>query len=255
MRVIGYIRVSSKNRADQAESGPAQEAAIRHWCKANGHQLVAVCTDDGVSGTNGLDTREALPEALNRLKAGEADGLVVRELDRLSRDLMVQETVFADLWAIRSTTEMLSTRPDELANCSRTDDPDEYQRKFIRRQLGLVAELVRDLTVARLRAGKRRKAAEGGFVGGPAPFGLASINRELAIVEPEVNLIHRMHAMHDQGLSLRVIADTLNAEGIPTKRGGSSLWHPQTVSRVLSRPIPKPKPRAKRAKPGSKRAG
>jgi DNA invertase Pin-like site-specific DNA recombinase len=233
VRVIGYVRVSSKNQADQAESGHAQADALRAWCADRGHALVDICTDDGVSGTNGLEDRVGLPEALNRIKAGEAEALLVRELDRLSRDLMVQETVFADLWAIRPDTEMLSTKPDELANCSRTDDPDEYQRKFIRRQLGLVAELVRDLTVARLRAGKRRKAAAGGFIGGQVPFGYRAEDHNLTPDAAEQATLERVRQLRAEGASLAGIARQLTTEGYPAKRGGR--WYPQTVSRVIDR--------------------
>ncbi len=40
-----------------------------------------------------------------------------------------------------------------------------------------------------------------------------------------------MRSMRKDGLSLRAIAETLNAEGIPTKRGGR--WSPSTISRIL----------------------
>jgi hypothetical protein len=45
------------------------------------HQLVAVLRDEGVGGSNGIETREALPEALALLKDGQAKGLVVYRLD------------------------------------------------------------------------------------------------------------------------------------------------------------------------------
>jgi len=40
-----------------------QEDDVRRWAKDHGHKLVAILPDEGVSGSNGLDTREALPEA------------------------------------------------------------------------------------------------------------------------------------------------------------------------------------------------
>ena len=36
-----------------------------------------------------------------------------------------------------------------------------------------------------------------------------------------------------QGMGYKAIADTLNTEGLKSKRGGT--WHPQTVARVLER--------------------
>jgi DNA invertase Pin-like site-specific DNA recombinase len=236
--VIGYGRTSSKNTKDQEESRPAQEKAIRAWAKAHGHKLIRTEWDEGVSGRNGLKEREGLPDALNAIRAGEADGLVVRELDRLSRDLIVQETVLADLWAIRPEVEVYSTRAEEQRNCSRTDDPEEWERKYMRRQLGLVAELVRDLTVARLRRGKRAKAARGGFVGGRPPFGWKAQDKELVEDPEEQVTLARIRELHSEGRSLRTIAFTLDAEGHkprPGKRRKTETWHPTTLARIVAR--------------------
>jgi hypothetical protein len=38
--------------------------------------------------------------------------------------------------------------------------------------------------------------------------------------------------MREQGLSLHAIADTLNAEGVPTLRGGS-YWRPSSVQAAV----------------------
>src|SRR5215217_9292568 len=109
MRVIGYTRISSRNREEWQPSRSDQEQRIRGWCKANGHKLVRVEQDEAVSGTNGLKQRDGLQDALAAVRSGEADGLVVRDLERLSRDLMVQEAILAELWSIRPEVEMLST--------------------------------------------------------------------------------------------------------------------------------------------------
>jgi hypothetical protein len=45
--------------------------------------------------------------------------------------------------------------------------------------------------------------------------------------------VRRIRRMHVDGLSIRQIAETLNAVGVPAKRGGR--WHPTTVARVLGR--------------------
>jgi Recombinase len=48
----------------------------------------------------------------------------------------------------------------------------------------------------------------------------------------ESAVLARMRQWAGDGLSRRAITARLNAEGVPTKRGGR--WHPTTVSRVLS---------------------
>jgi DNA invertase Pin-like site-specific DNA recombinase len=232
VRVVGYIRVSSRNVEHQRDSAAEQERVIRAWCKAEGHKLVRLYRDVGVSGTNGLADRVGLPDAEAAIQAGEADGLVVRELDRLHRDMMIQEQVFADLWRIRPEIEIFSTKGGEQQNCRR-DDPDDPSRLLIRRVLGAVAQYVRDQTVARLRAGKRRKAEAGGFVGGQPAFGQRAENKALTVDEAEAATVARIRALRASGASLRAIAATLQAEGRPPKRG--DRWHPTTVGRVLAR--------------------
>src|SRR5262245_59045874 len=54
--------------------------------------------EDATSGTNDLADRAALADALDALQAHEAHGLVVARLDRLARDLMVQEALLRDVW-------------------------------------------------------------------------------------------------------------------------------------------------------------
>ena len=74
MKLIAYLRVSTDKQADEGYGLDVQEADVRAWAKVNGHKLVAVLADEGVSGSNGLDTREALPEALMALYAGTRTG-------------------------------------------------------------------------------------------------------------------------------------------------------------------------------------
>jgi DNA-binding transcriptional MerR regulator len=42
------------------------------------------------------------------------------------------------------------------------------------------------------------------------------------------DLQQRILALREQGLSLQAIADRLNAEGVPTVRGGT-MWRPSSV--------------------------
>jgi DNA invertase Pin-like site-specific DNA recombinase len=220
MRVVGYIRVSSKNKRHQEESAPAQEQTIRAWCKTEGHRLVELDRDVGVSGADDLADRRELPEAVKAISAGHADGLAVRELDQLHRNVMVQENIFADLWAIRPTVEVLSTKPAEGQNCRR-NDPDDPTREMIRVILGAVAAYVRGQTVARMAAGKRRKRTAGGYIGGPPQYGQqgadvgtgAHKERVLVADDAEQATIRRIKELRDTGASLRSIAATLDAEG------------------------------------------
>lgn len=60
----------------------------------------------------------------------------------------------------------------------------------------------------------------------------------LAALTPELG--ERIEGLrHEQGLSLQAIADLLNAEGMPTPRGGSR-WRPSSVQSALGYRRPRP---------------
>jgi DNA invertase Pin-like site-specific DNA recombinase len=92
VKVVAYLRVSTDHQAERGLGLQVQEQAIRKWARAGGHKVVLWTRDEGVSGSNGLDTRVGLLDALGGLKARGTEGLVVYRLDRLARDLIVQET-------------------------------------------------------------------------------------------------------------------------------------------------------------------
>jgi site-specific DNA recombinase len=85
------------------------------------------------------------------------------------------------------------------------------------------------------RRGKREKADQGALASGAVPFGYRlDDSGEMVVDPPAAAVIRRIYALRDQGCSLRSIADTLNAEGLATRRGGK--WHAGTVRYALENP-------------------
>jgi DNA invertase Pin-like site-specific DNA recombinase len=138
--------------------------------------LVLWARDEGVSGSNGLDTRDGLADALEALKSRQAGGLIVYRLDRLARDLVLQEQLLADIR--RMGAEVFSTSSAEASYL--TDDPDDPSRKLIRQVLGAVNEYERAMIALRLRSGRRKKHDNGGYAYGSPPYGWRAVGRELA---------------------------------------------------------------------------
>jgi DNA invertase Pin-like site-specific DNA recombinase len=229
VRLVAYLRVSTDRQAEEGLGLEVQEQAIRSWAKGEGHRVVLWCSDEGVSGSNGLEDRVALSDALQALRDRRAVGLLVYRLDRLARDLMIQEQLLAEIR--RMNAKVFSTSKGEDAYL--VDDPDDPSRRFIRQVLGAVSEYERAMISLRLRSGRRRKAATGGFAYGSPPMGFRAEGRELVPDEGERAAVAKIVALRSEGRSLRAIAEVLDREGIVSKRGGR--WHPQTVRRVLER--------------------
>jgi len=126
-RALGYVRVSTDEQASKGYGLDIQRRAIRDHCRANGLVLVDIVTDAGISGSNGLDARQGLAEALARIERHEASILVVHRLDRLARKLFVQLTVVERLE--KAGARVVSTSEPDI------DGPDESQHPWIRSRL------------------------------------------------------------------------------------------------------------------------
>lgn len=226
LRLVGYLRVSSATQLDGLGLD-VQRRAIRTWAKANNARIVAVLSDKGVSGANGIEEREALPEALLMLKERKADGIIVARLDRLARALTVQEAILAQVWKMGG--EVVTADGGQVLR----DDPDDPMRTAMRQMVGVFAELDRKLTRKRLEDGRREKALQGGYAGGGPPLGKRAEGKVLVDDEDEAATVARIGELHRAGKSLREIAATLTEEGRATKRGGR--WQPETIKRIIAR--------------------
>jgi DNA invertase Pin-like site-specific DNA recombinase len=230
LRLIAYTRTSSVNGSN-GDSLDAQEDACRSWATENGHEVVAVQSDPGVSGRKSVDERPGLLAALVAIEAGEADGIIVHNIDRLARELHVQEAALDRVW--RAGGSVFETFDGEIPR----DDPDDPQRTFLRQVLGAAAQLERGMIAARLRRGKRRKAATGGYIGGHRlhrRYGYQLIDGEYAPDPGEQETISEMRLLREQGFKLREICGVLEKLGRPSPTGKG--WSEPTVHRILKRP-------------------
>jgi DNA invertase Pin-like site-specific DNA recombinase len=214
MRAFGYLRVSGKGQLD-GDGFPRQRAAIKAYAAAHGIRVVRWFEEQGISGTKDLENRPALQELMLALHSNGTRLVLIEKLDRLARDLMVQETIIGDLR--KNGFEIISVAEPDL--CS--DDP---SRKLVRQVFGAIAEYERAMIVLKLRAARQRVRAREGRCEGRKPFGSRP---------GETETIARIRELARKGLNFSNIADTLNSEELPTRAGGQ--WFPATVSRVLAR--------------------
>jgi DNA invertase Pin-like site-specific DNA recombinase len=227
MKVVGYARVSTKGQAEDGLGLPVQVAGIEKWAKAHGHELVAVVTDEGISGTRDAWERPGLTEVLGLLESGSVEGLVVHRLDRLARSLTVQEGVLAHVWKHGAHVFSVDTGP------VLQDDPDDPMRTAMRQMAGVFAQLERAMLVKRLRDGRKHKAALGGHPGGGSPFGFRPGGWSLEEDPTEQETLALIKRLHAEGHNASDIARSLNDRGLLSKRGGR--WHPTSVRRIVGR--------------------
>ncbi len=94
---IGYVRVSTQEQATKGVSFDAQRDRLRTYCNLHAIKLIDIKAYEGISD----DTleRPALQAALQMLRRGRANTLIVVKLDRLSRSLRNVCTLVADYFS------------------------------------------------------------------------------------------------------------------------------------------------------------
>ena len=117
-RAFGYVRVSSASQAaDDRDGIPRQKETIRRWATANGVRIVEWFTD-AYSGAKELEDRTQFQRMLLALHGDSVKLVVIEKLDRLARDLMLQESIVADFQ--RNGFELVSAMEPDLCSTDPT---------------------------------------------------------------------------------------------------------------------------------------
>jgi len=207
-KAFAYLRVSTESQV-KGDGFPRQEQAIRAYAEAHDLQIEDIFKEEGVSGT--AENRPALARLMVSLeKNGHGIKVVIVEkLDRLARDLMVQEAIIRDFQ--KHDFNLISTMegPDLCG-----DDP---TRKLVRQIMGSIAEYDKTMLVAKLTAARERVRIRDGKCGGRKGYwetekGRAILNRIQGL---------RQKPKSGKRRTWQEIADVLNAEGV-TKMNGEA---------------------------------
>lgn len=210
---FAYLRVSGRGQIE-GDGFARQLAAIKSYAASHGIKIVRVFEEQGVSGKNELADRPALLDMLEALAADGVKLVLIEKLDRIARDLMVQETILADLG--KRGFELISVMEPDL--CS--TDP---SRVLMRQIFGAIAEYDRAMIVAKLRGARQRMKAKTGRCEGRKPFGH---------YEGEDIALERMRALRAADMGFDRIAEVLNSEGLKPRTG--ERWWGKTVNNILS---------------------
>jgi DNA invertase Pin-like site-specific DNA recombinase len=213
-KAFAYLRVSGKGQL-AGDGFMRQLKSIKQYAAAHQLRVVEVFEERGVTGTRETMDRPAWRDLMTKLHADGVHTVIIEKLDRLARDLMVQESVISDLQ--KYGFELVSVHePDLMAS--------DATRVLLRQMLGALAQYDKSQIVVRLRAARLRKRAQTGRCEGRKPYGFR---------EGEQRIIERMRELRADGLAYGVIAARMNAEGLPTRSRGR--WHPQMVYQILQR--------------------
>jgi DNA invertase Pin-like site-specific DNA recombinase len=212
-KAFGYLRVSGK--AQEAGDGfTRQLQSISRYAAANDIKIVRIFKERGVSGEKQMQDRPAFMEMLTALHANGVRTILIERLDRLARNLSVQESILAELK--RHGFELISVEEPYLLK----DDP---YRVMFRQFQGAISQAEKANIVLKLRGARQRMKAKTGRCEGRKPYGAT---------EGEQAIIARMKELRASGMAYDRIAATLNTDGIATRTPGKK-WHGFAINQIL----------------------
>ena len=223
----GYIRVSTLDQAREGVSLDAQRERLAAYCTMKSLNLVAVVADEAVSGTVPLADREGGAKLLDMVRRRTVTEIAALKLDRLFRNAHDGLGKIAEWDKANVGLHLI-----DMGGAA-VDTRSAMGRMLLTMMAGFAQferDLISERTAASLQYKKRQRAAYG-----PTPLGFARDGDKLVEDEREASLVGRICKMREGGLSLRGIADALNAEGACGKSGGR--FHASTIRAVLRNSI------------------
>ncbi|HUU54279.1 MAG TPA: recombinase family protein [Armatimonadota bacterium] len=216
-RAVGYIRVSTREQAEEGVSLAMQARRIAAACQERGWELAEVYSDAGWSGAR-LD-RPALQRLLSALETDAVDALVVWKLDRLGR---------RSWWQQRLVEEVLLPRGIGFVSLTESFDIGTSHGRMVLGVLSGVGQYERDLIAERTAEGLREVSAQGRWSGRP-PYGYR-LQEGVLVPHPQEAIVVReaFRLYVEEGQSMSRVARELT-------RVTGRIWPAQQVSRVLGR--------------------
>ena len=230
LRAALYIRVSTEEQATEGYSLDAQQDKLLMYCTdiVDDISVYKIYRDEGYSGRN--TRRPGYMEMMSEID--EWDLILVLKMDRIHRNtrnfmIMMDE---------------LARRGKEFRSASEDLDTTTAMGRFVVTMIQSIAQLESEQIGERTKVGMQEKAetlrntaAESRTMGFNPPFGYCLEEGLLHGVPEELDTVRRIYLEFTDGNSLTQIADSLNRDGLRTKRG--SKWTKDNLSTIIHNPI------------------
>ncbi len=238
---VVYCRKSNESALPTDVSFDIQELEIEKYAREKGYRIGRVLKESHTGAD--LAGRPLIWEAIDEVRSGRAQVLLVRNYDRLARKPEHQGVILYEV------EEKAGGRVEAALEPYDTND---VMQRTMRGIMAVVAEAERLNVVARMERGKTHRAGLGHLMGASNPlFGYAWADdvegkRTAFVVDPEpAAIVRRIFALATTGHSLRRMARMFDAEGVPTpsqwaahtghigRRAVGESWRPEQIRRIL----------------------
>jgi DNA invertase Pin-like site-specific DNA recombinase len=220
LRVAAYCRVSTEEEEQQS----SYEQQVRYFTdKITGNpewELVGIYADDGITGTT-TKKRDEFNKMIQACRKKRIDLILCKSISRFSRNL---------LDSIKYTRQLSENGIRIIFEKEGIDTSHQQSETWIA-MMGTFAQGESESISGNVKWGIRKKMGEGryeircyGYTKGK--------NTEISIIPEQAGVVERVFKEYISGKSVNVITDGLNADKIPSPRGGE--WHISIVQKMLS---------------------
>ncbi len=224
MKIAAYCRVST-DKEDQLNSLETQKKFFSEYAEKNGHELIGLYADEGISGTK-TKNRKAFLRLMKDAQTHCFDMLVVKDISRFARNTVDLLQNVRTLKSLGIETLFLTANMTVLG-----------QSEFVLTVFGALAQEESANISKRVKFGKRENAKRGrvpNFV-----YGYDKTKGDyfhLTINEREAEIVRQIFTWYIRdGHGAAKIASMLNERGERTKRGCG--FSQNAVCRILTNEI------------------
>jgi DNA invertase Pin-like site-specific DNA recombinase len=218
-KAVCYARVSGIGQVEKTGL-ERQEESVMSFADKNDFQIVSFYKEAGISGTTNEGDRPAFKEMIGFLIREQVQYVIIEAMDRLARELRVQENLC--VYLASKDIQLISANTGENITKAIEDDP---MKKAMIQIQGVFAELDKSQIVKKLKNGrdkvriKNEKAKTHLTLEGQ---GKCEGRKSYAELNPDlIRLAKKMYRKPRNGkrLSLRQISSQLYDAGHSTKSG------------------------------------
>lgn len=229
-KCILYPRVSTEMQVE-GYSLDGQKTSLKKFAEREEMQIVGIYEDAGKSGKS-IEGRPAFKRMLSDIQEGlDVDYVLVYKLSRFGRNA-------AD---ILNSLEFIQSYGVNLICIEEGIDSSQTSGKLLISVLSAVAEIERENILEQTMNGRREKARQGKWNGGPAPYGYILKDDTLLIDEQEAEIVRTIFDKFvNTNMGYTGIAKYLNLQGIkktPRKKTDIEEFSAHFIKILLDNPV------------------
>ena len=226
-KVAIYVRVSTREQAEEGYSIGAQIEKLRKYCEIKGWIVVEEYVDAGFSG--GSLKRPAMERLIRDVKKGKFDMVLVYKLDRLSRSQ--KDTLYL-------IEEVFKKNAIDFTSMQENFDTSTPLGMAMVGILSVFAQLERSQIAERMQMGKDARAKEGRYLGHERPpigYDYDPIKGELIPIEYEALQVREIYRMFiEENMPILAIQKVMHEKY--TQRYGNYTAD-STIRSILTNPV------------------